>query len=221
MKKLFLLLFALSCLASATHAQTSPAPTAPETPKPKVSVAKNVPLKFISEEVFNQELKEVGGGSFFLSNYRGQVFVVNLWATWCGPCRLEIPELNKLYKEYSPRGVEFIGLTTENSEVDEEKVRDFAREFRMSYKLGWSPRGVSLALMNGNNSIPQTFVVAADGRIVTLFKGYSQHIPAMLRNSIEQALSLPPEPPTAPAPAALPQSPDAPRAPETSKPPRT
>ena len=66
-------------------------------------------------------------------------------------------------------------------------MRDFAREFKINYKLGWSPREVSLALMNGNTSIPQTFVIAPGGRIVTKFRGFSNQIPSMIRAAIDKA----------------------------------
>jgi peroxiredoxin len=92
-----------------------------------------------------------------------------------------------LQKEYGGKGVEVIGLTTEDPESDEAKVREFAKEFNINYKLGWSPREVSLALMNGNQSIPQTFVIAPGGRIVTKFRGFSDRIPSMIRAAIDKA----------------------------------
>jgi peroxiredoxin len=89
--------------------------------------------------------------------------------------------------EYKDKGVEVIGLTTEDPKSDAVKVRDFAKEFNINYKLGWSPREVSLALMNGNTSIPQTFVIAPGGRIVTKFRGFSNQVPDMIRSAIGKA----------------------------------
>jgi thiol-disulfide isomerase/thioredoxin len=129
----------------------------------------------------------VDGATFRLSDYKDKVVVLDLWATWCGPCRLEVPHLVELQKEYGGKGVEVIGLTTEDPEDDETKVRDFAREFKINYKLGWSPREVSIALMAGNTSIPQTFVIAPGGRIVTKFRGFSDRVPDMIRTAIGKA----------------------------------
>jgi len=215
MKKL--LLFALVSCTAASHAlaQSPPAPAPPEaTPKvtvttesPKPSApapgVKVAPALFVPDEIFNRELKDLDGRSFFLSNYRGQVFVLNFWATWCGPCRLEIPRLNKLREEYRSRGVEFIGLTTENPKLDADRARDFAREFEMKYKVGWTDAETALALMSGT-AIPQTLVIGADGRVVIRFRGYSEKIPQMLRDGIEKALNPPPsfDPAAAPAPDA-------------------
>jgi thiol-disulfide isomerase/thioredoxin len=220
MRKLLLFALALCSAAAQAVAQSSPAPAAPGGP-PKVTVtskpapaAKAEPLQVVPDEIFRRELTDLDGAGFSLSDYRGRVFVINFWATWCGPCRLEIPELNKAREEYAARGVEFVGLTTESPQLDAGRVREFAREFKMGYKLGWADRETAAALMTGT-AIPQTLVVAADGRVVIRFRGYSDKIvPRMLRDGIEKALGLPPaDAPAAesgPAPAATPAAPAAP-----------
>jgi thiol-disulfide isomerase/thioredoxin len=144
-------------------------------------------LDTVPSAAWDTEIQAVDGARFRLSDFKDKVVVVDLWATWCGPCRLEIPHLVDLQKEYGGKGVEVIGLTTEDPAEDEAKVRDFAREFKINYKLGWSPREVSLALMNGNASIPQTFVIAPGGRIVTKFRGFSSQVPEMIRAAIDKA----------------------------------
>jgi thiol-disulfide isomerase/thioredoxin len=144
-------------------------------------------LDTVPAAAWDTEIQSVDGAKFRLSDYKDKVVVIDLWATWCGPCRLEIPHLVDLQNEYGGKGVEIIGLTTEDPSEDEEKVRDFAKEFKINYKLGWSPREVSLALMNGNASIPQTFVIAPGGRIITKFRGFSSQVPNMIRAAIDKA----------------------------------
>jgi thiol-disulfide isomerase/thioredoxin len=205
MKKVILCMLALCCVPALARAQTPQTSTSPdpqkETPRPTVSIMKAAnsvpsvriePLKVIPDKVFDHELKDLDGQSLYLSNYRGRVFVVNIWATWCGPCRMEIPELNKLYEEYAPRGVEFIGLTTENPATDAGSVREFVGEFKIKHKLGWIDAETAKVLLSGQYTIPQTFVVAADGHIVTLFRGFSDRMPRMIRDSIKKALNPPP-----------------------------
>src|SRR5919112_3931196 len=121
MKKVLLLTSLALCLSSYAAAQTATV----EAPK------------FLPDEVTGSELRDLAGRAFRLSDFRGRVYVVNLWATWCGPCRMEIPGLNKVYEDYRARGVEFIGLTAEDPEEHSEKVREFVDEFRMSYRVGW------------------------------------------------------------------------------------
>ncbi len=139
--------------------------------------------------VLNAELKTVNGNSIKLSDYAGKVLVVNLWATWCGPCRMEIPELVKLYKEFQSQGLEIVGLSTEDPDASADNVRDFVRTFEMGYAVGWSPQDVSISLMRGNTAIPQSFLVARDGRILKRFVGFNRDsTPPLLRKEIEAAL---------------------------------
>ena len=202
MKRVLHFALALFSAAACARAQSPPAPAA-AAQAPAAPVVKVEPAKVVPVEIFEAELADLEGVDFSLSDYRGRVFVLNFWASWCGPCRVEIPELNKLYEEYSPRGVEFVGLTLESPGAGSAKVREFAREFKMTYKLGHADPDVARALMSGT-SIPQTLVVAADGRVVLRVRGYSNTVPKMLRAGLDAALEPPPaaEPPAAHAPPA-------------------
>src|SRR6266571_6890605 len=131
-------------------------------------------------------LKDAKGSSFKLADFFGKVMVVNLWATWCGPCRQEIPELVKLHKEFHSRGVEMIGLTTEDPDASAEKVRKFIQDFQIDYRIGWAPVEVGVPLMQGHDAIPQTFVISRDGRILKHFTGFSAaNTSAQLKQALE------------------------------------
>ena len=133
-------------------------------------------------------LKDANGASFKLGDFFGKVMVINLWATWCGPCRREIPELVKLHKEFHPRGVEMIGLTTEDPETSAEKVRKFIQDFQIDYRIGWAPANVGVPLMQGRQAIPQIFVISPDARILKRFVGYSPNTSPKLKQALEDAL---------------------------------
>jgi len=187
-------LVASNCKSNDTANLTanSGAPQAKRTPQVTISSKPGGPaqppqMETVPPTAWNTEIQAVDGAKFRLSDFKDKVVVIDLWATWCGPCRLEVPHLVDLQNEYGAKGVEVIGLTTEDPDEDAEKVRDFAKEFKINYKLGWSPREVSLALMNGNSSIPQTFVIAPGGRIVTKFRGFSSQVPNMIRAAIDKA----------------------------------
>lgn len=162
-------------------------PTVITTSKPGgTEAAARPPLPSV---VLDTEMKGINGESIKLSNYSGKVLLVNLWATWCGPCRNEIPELVRLYKEYQSRGVEMVGLTTEDPVSSEETVQEFVRHFKMDYHVGWAPREVAIALMQGRGSIPQSLIVTRDGRIRKRFVGFHpQETPPLLKKAIEEAL---------------------------------
>jgi thiol-disulfide isomerase/thioredoxin len=136
-------------------------------------------------EVAVVPLKDAKGASFKLGDFFGKVIVVNFWATWCGPCRREIPELVKLNKEFRSRGVEMIGLTTENPDTSAEKVTKFIQDFQIDYRIGWAPGQVAVPLMQGREAIPQIFVISRDARIVKRFVGFS---PANTSTQLKQAL---------------------------------
>ena len=144
-------------------------------------------LDTIPASVWNTEIQSVDGGTFHLSDYKDKVVVLDLWATWCGPCRAEIPHLVELNKEYAGKGVQVIGLTTESPQTDTEKVRDFAKEMNINYKLGWARADMAMALMNGRPSIPQTFVIGPGGSILFHQIGYSANLPLVIRDAIGRA----------------------------------
>jgi thiol-disulfide isomerase/thioredoxin len=141
----------------------------------------------LSAEVMNTEIMSLDGKTFRLSDYKDKIVVLDLWATWCGPCRLEIPHLVEMSKEYETKGVEVVGLTTENPQTDEQKVRGFAKEYNINYRLGWATADLATQLMRGNYSIPQTFIIAPGGRVVAHYRGYSQNLPTMIRAALDKA----------------------------------
>jgi len=156
---------------------SAPAPAAPPA------------LPDLPPEVSVAPLKDAKGVSFKLADFFGKVMVVNLWATWCGPCRQEIPELVKLHKEFHSRGVEMIGLSTENPDASAEKVRKFIEDFQIDYRIGWAPVEVAAPLMQGHESIPQIFVISRDGRILKRFIGFSPAYTTQLKQTLEDALN--------------------------------
>lgn len=140
--------------------------------------------------VLDVEMKALTGSPIKLSDYGGKVLLLNLWATWCGPCRLEIPELVKLYNEYRSKGLEVVGLSTEDPEASAESVRSFVQTFNMEYRVGWVNPQVGVTLVQGRDAIPQSFIISRDGRILRRFVGFSAaSTPPQLRQAIEDALN--------------------------------
>jgi thiol-disulfide isomerase/thioredoxin len=144
----------------------------------------------LSQPVLDAENRGTNGAPIKLGDYSGKVMLVNLWATWCGPCRMETPELVKLNKEFKDRGVEMIGLSTEDPDASAQKVQEFVRAYNVDYQIGWAKREVALALMQGKTNIPQSFIIARDGRILKRFIGFNpQSTPPQLKQALEQALA--------------------------------
>lgn len=168
------------------------APTPANTPAAPI---RNAPapqpvLTTLPANVLESELQALNGAPIKLSNYAGKVLLVNLWATWCTPCRVETPELVKLYKENRARGLEIVGLSTENPEASAEKVKQFVQDFEVNYRIGWATAEVALTLMQGRDAIPQSFVIGRDGRVIKRFVGFNpSSTPPLLKAAIEEALN--------------------------------
>jgi peroxiredoxin len=175
-------LFAAFGASSCNSIDPMPTPTSP----PKTTEARPNSLPRL---VLDAENRAASGGAIKLADYSGKVLLVNLWATWCGPCRLETPELVKLHKEFQSRGVEMIGLSTEDPVASAQTVTDFVREYEVDYTIGWATREVAQALMQGRTAIPQSFIIARDGRILKRFVGFDPNrTPPQLKQALEDAL---------------------------------
>ncbi|HKS28028.1 MAG TPA: TlpA disulfide reductase family protein [Pyrinomonadaceae bacterium] len=181
-----------ACQSDAISSQpNAPAPGANQ-PAASAKPAANAPRPPLPASVLNTELKDIEGKTFKLSDYAGKVVIVNIWATWCGPCRKEIPDLIKVSNEYKSRGVELIGMTNEDPTEDEAVVKEFVKTQEIPYRIAWGNQSFELGLMQGNvkNVVPQSFVITGDGRVVLHLTGFNEATtPQRLRQGIEQALS--------------------------------
>jgi thiol-disulfide isomerase/thioredoxin len=188
-----------SCNNEANYGATNNTPARP--PAPPRSATQPQPQPAAANNVFPESLKQIqmktlDGQPLQLANYAGKVLVLDLWATWCGPCRYEIPDLVALHNEYQGRGVEVVGLTIEGlTEAEQQQksaaVHQFADQYNISYTLGWADRSLAVALLSPSGSIPQTYVIGRDGRIVGHFTGYDPggSTAARIRQTVDQALT--------------------------------
>jgi thiol-disulfide isomerase/thioredoxin len=172
---------------------TPPAPVQPPlTPEPEVRSSAPRPLTELMnlpESVRDRPIKAIGNDNFRLADFDGKVVVINLWASWCGPCRREIPEYERVRKEYSNRDVEFIGLTTEDPRYEGERVQRFLRDVSFGFRLGWADGVMARTLTNGRRAIPQTMVIDPEGRIISHWDGYAAGWSGKrLKQAIDQAL---------------------------------
>ena len=113
-------------------------------------------------------LPNLAGGQLQLSSYRGKIILLDFWATWCEPCRDEIPRLEELQNKYGNHGLQIIGISMDD---ESEPVRDFYQHFHMNYPVAMGNANIG-TLYGGVLGLPIALVIGRDGRI------HSKHIGA-------------------------------------------
>ena len=138
-------------------------------------------------------LKTVNDSSYTLSKMKGKVVLINFWATWCGPCRMEIPEFNQLYNNYHEKGLEILGVSVSDNK---KQLKNFAKSFTIDYPLLYgSARDINKIMKDygGVYAVPSTFLVGKKGSIIwkypgAILKDYDPQTFAALVYEIEKEL---------------------------------
>jgi len=129
----------------------------------------------LSAPVFS--LPDLKGDRVELFSFKGQVIILEFWATWCGPCREEIPVLNQLYRKYRDRGLVVIGISLDRKEPEE--VKKFLDQLQVDYINVMGGEEIlekysQIAKLGPIRAIPATFVIDRKGRICQKFLGLTE-----------------------------------------------
>ena len=115
-------------------------------------------------------LKDVNGAEKKLSDFKGKVLIIDFWATWCPPCRQEIPHFVSLYSQYKDQGLEIIGISLDQN--SERVLPDFIKNNSINYTILTGNEEVT-DLYGGIAAIPTTFIIDKDGNIRKKYIGYN------------------------------------------------
>ena len=126
------------------------------------------PQKMSRQAAADFQLTDLDGNPLQLSAFRGKVVLLDFWATWCPPCRAEIPHFKKLYTAQKGNGLQVIGLSMGE---DPKTVRSFISQNGVNYPIAISTSPVEAAY-GGIRGIPTTFLIDKEGRIAQKFVGY-------------------------------------------------
>jgi peroxiredoxin len=129
-------------------------------------------------------LKDIEGRTLRLSDYRGKVVLLNFWATWCAPCRAEMPDLVKWQRQYKSRGLQVIGVTYPPEELAE--VRKFIKSIKLNYPVALGDEQTK-ALFDKSEILPITVVIDKEGMVREIVQGilfpdeFQQKVKPLLR----------------------------------------
>ena len=138
-------------------------------------------------------LKALNDSVYILSELDGKVVLINFWATWCGPCRMEIPEFNEMHKSYHEKGLEILGISISDNK---KQLKNFAKSFTVDYPLlygGTREMNKVMRDYGGVNAVPSSFLVGKNGTIAwsypgAILKNYDPQTFAALVYEIEKEL---------------------------------
>lgn len=133
------------------------------------------------------QLASIDGRQVRLSDYRGKAVLLNFWASWCGPCKVEMPWFTELQDRYRQQGLEVIGVAADNEGSD--KIKNFVEKMHVKYTILLGTDQVSDAY-GGIQGLPTSFYIDRDGRIVKQVAGLisEDEIEANIKKALQQPL---------------------------------
>ncbi len=178
-------LAATGCSPQSSLERTGAAGTRERAPRP-------MPTQLPAEVLAKLDVRFLDGEIVAVETLLGRrkVIVLNLWATWCGPCRREIPELTSLDREYQGKDVEIVGLSVEDAKSATEVVRMFGTQYSIRYRLGFASDELFDAFSGPGRQgvVPQTFIFGKAGDLILHLRGLHPDFREIVRETIEKAL---------------------------------
>jgi peroxiredoxin len=140
----------------------------------------------IGEEAPEFAALDMTGDTVTLESLRGSPVLVNLWATWCHPCRTETPYLQSLHEQYSPQGLKVVGVSVDSPGAIDD-VREFMTEFGVGYQVLHDPSMTSMDLFYAIG-LPATYLIDSQGKLVWTYLGPVDVIKGKLEQALAEAL---------------------------------
>ena len=191
---LFIVLtLAFSALTSCTGTQTAPASndpsSAPANSAQQPPEKKKVNYPPAPSAIMQADVKNLDGTTFKLQDKKGKVVLVNLWATWCGPCIAEMPHLVAMQNKYKDKGFEIIGLDTDDE--SKEEIEAFAAKQKLNYPLGWADTTMMSEFVKVTKlaGIPQSILINRDGQLTGVFTGGGPKTIEKMKETVEKIVN--------------------------------
>lgn len=139
--------------------------------------------------ILQTEIKDLEGNSFKVEDKKGKVVLLNLWATWCGPCRAEMPELVAMQEKYRDKGFEIHGLNTDDESVED--IKAFADQMKLNYALGYADSKMISEFIKVTRlaGIPQTIIINREGKMTFAVGGGGQRVVNQMKEAVEKTVN--------------------------------
>lgn len=128
-------------------------------------------------------LRDINGQSFTLSQQKGKVVLLNFWATWCGPCQVEMPHLQAMHTELGPQGLVIYGISTDDAKLDA-AVKPLVKSKALTYTILRDSQTTVVSQFNPSKSLPYNVLIDKAGAIYKVYSGYNPGDEVTLRAEI-------------------------------------
>jgi thiol-disulfide isomerase/thioredoxin len=190
MKKLALLIIVSTILTAGCNLVKGNQ-TASNSANNSASDQKEYPM--MPASVMQNEIQLLEGKTLKLEAYKGKVIIINIWGTWCGPCRMEIPELIKMQDEYRDKGFQVVGLSLGHDEMSEPEslVKSFVTANKINYDIGFFSAEMreGLSKIAPIGAVPTSYLISKDGKIRAVFQGFGPASRDKIRSAVEKAIN--------------------------------
>jgi len=189
-------LFVGACSSSSSSARSDNA--SPASSKSAPAPSSEYPI--LNSSIANAPLEQLDGTKIKASDRKGNILLLNLWATWCGPCRSEMPHLVEMHDKYRDAGFQVLGLDVGDGNGNPESVEDikkFAAKMKLNYELFRisNETVAEFYKLNKFEGVPQTILVDRQGRLRGVFLGGGERVINTMKQTVDKVIAESPTPP--------------------------
>jgi cytochrome c biogenesis protein CcmG, thiol:disulfide interchange protein DsbE len=148
------------------------------------------PMAFAGEKAADFTLRDLNGQSATLSQYAGKVVVMSFWATWCAPCKEEMPHLQTMYNERKDKGLVVLSISTDDAR-SASRVKPYIEKMGYNFPVLLDRDSTVIGSHNPSKSVPYTVVVDRKGEVVQRIAGYNPGDEAALIALVDKLLAAP------------------------------